>query len=151
MKPEPREPTGPVEVDEAGLLHRARDLRRRAYAPYSNFRVGAALLSASGTVYDGVNVENASYGLTMCAERVAIGAMTAAGDEGPVLAVAVVGDGDEPCTPCGACRQVLFEFGPEALLLASGDGGRPLRTTVAEILPHAFGPMRLATGVRDAL
>ena len=133
-----------VDVDESDLLHRARDARRNAYVPYSGFHVGAVVLSASGELYTGANVENAAYPLGMCAERTAIGTMVAAGDTGPILAVAVVGDGDDPCTPCGGCRQVIAEFGPRASVLASGDGGRPLRTTAAELLPHAFGPMRLA-------
>jgi cytidine deaminase len=141
VRPE-REPV-PVEVDEADLLHRARDARRHAYVPYSGFHVGAAVLSASGTIYTGANVENASYPLTICAERNALSTMVGSGDRGPVLAVAVVGDGEDPCTPCGACRQVMVEFGPDARVLMSGDGGRPLRSTAAELLPHFFGPMRL--------
>ena len=141
MKPD--RPASAAVVDEADLLHRARAARRRAYAPYSHFHVGAAILTAEGEVFDGVNVENASYGLTMCAERVAIGAMVAAGRRGPVVAVAVVGDGEDALTPCGACRQVIFEFGPEAVVYGSGDGGRPVRATIRELLPHAFGPGRL--------
>ena len=149
MQPE-REPVS-VEVDEADLLHRARDARRNAYVPYSGFHVGAAVLSASGAVFTGANIENAAYPLGMCAERTAIGTMVASGDLGPVLAVAVVGDGDDPCTPCGGCRQVISEFGPRARVLASGDGGRPLRTTTGDLLPHAFGPMRLGQAGRDEL
>lgn len=148
-----RRPVGddPPEVDEADLLHRARDVRRRAYVPYSHFRVGAALQTASGAIHLGVNVENAAYPLSGCAEQTAIHSMVAAGDQGPILAIAVVGDGEEPCTPCGACRQVLLEFSADTIVLSSGDGGRPLRTPLRELLPHAFGPIRLATGVRDAL
>ena len=141
MKPD--RPASAAVVDEADLLHRARAARQRAYAPYSHFHVGAAILTAEGEVFDGVNVENASYGLTMCAERVAIGAMAAAGRRGPVVAVAVVGDGEDALTPCGACRQVIFEFGSEAVVYGSGDGGRPVRATIRELLPHAFGPGRL--------
>lgn len=139
-----------ADVDEADLLHRARDLRRRAYAPYSGFHVGAVVVTASGARHEGVNVENAAYGLTRCAEQSAVQAMVTAGDRGPIVAVAVVGDGEDPCTPCGACRQVLVEFGADAVVLSSGDGGRPLRTPLAELLPEAFTPIRLATGVRDA-
>ena len=141
MQPD-REPVA-VEVDEADLLHQARDARRHAYVPYSSFHVGAAVLSASGAIYTGSNVENAAYPLTICAERNAISTMVGSGDRGPILAVAVVGDGDDPCTPCGACRQVIVEFGPNARVVMSGDGGRPLRSTAAELLPHFFGPMRL--------
>jgi cytidine deaminase len=134
--------------DEASLLRRARELRNRAYAPYSHFRVGVVLVTADGRWFEGVNVENASYRLTSCAEQAAIGAMVTAGARGPVVAVAVVGDGDDPCTPCGACRQTLFEFGPDATVYASGDAGRPLVTSVADLLPHGFGPARLAQGQR---
>lgn len=151
MKPEHEQDRRPVEVDESDLLHRARDARRHAYVPYSGFHVGAAVLSASGDVFTGANVENAAYPLGMCAERTAIGTMVAAGDVGPILAVAVVGDGEDPCTPCGGCRQVIAEFGPKALVLASGDGGRPLRVRATELLPHAFGPMRLAQAGQDEL
>lgn len=150
MKPDVDGPT-PVTVHESDLLHRAREARRHAYAPYSGFRVGAAVLSASGQVHTGANVENAAYPLGGCAEQTAIRTMVAGGDHGPILAVAVVGDGEDPCTPCGGCRQVIFEHGPRARVLASGDGGRPLRTTIDELLPYAFGPHRLGTGVRDAL
>ena len=141
MKPA-RDGSRPV-LDEADLLHRARTARQRAYAPYSHFRVGAVVVTEQGDVVEGANVENASYGLSMCAERVAIGAMAAAGLRGPIVAVAVVGDGASALTPCGACRQVIFEFGPEAVVYGSGDGGRPVRSTIRELLPHAFGPGRL--------
>ena len=139
----PANPGSSPVIDEADLLHRARAARQRAYAPYSHFRVGAAIVTAEGEVVEGANVENASYGLTMCAERVAIGAMAAAGLRGPILAVAVVGDGEDALTPCGACRQVIFEFGPDAVVYGSGDGGLPIRTTIRELLPRAFGPGRL--------
>ena len=141
MKPA-RDGSRPV-LDEADLLHRARSARQRAYAPYSHFRVGAVVVTEQGDVVEGANVENASYGLSMCAERVAIGVMAAAGLRGPIVAVAVVGDGASALTPCGACRQVIFEFGPEAVVHGSGDGGRPVRSTIRELLPHAFGPGRL--------
>ena len=72
-----------------------------------------------------------------------LGAMAAAGLRGPIVAVAVVGDGEDALTPCGACRQVIFEFGADAVVYGSGDGGRPVRSTIRELLPHAFGPMRL--------
>lgn len=139
----PAHPASGTVVDEADLLRRARAARQRAYAPYSHFRVGAVVVTAEGEVVEGANVENASFGLTMCAERVAVGAMAAAGLRGPIVAVAVVGDGDDALTPCGACRQVIFEFGPDAAVYCSGDGGRPVRATIRELLPHAFGPGRL--------
>ena len=132
--------------DEADLLRRARTVRQRAYAPYSHFRVGAVVVTADGQLFEGVNVENASYRLTTCAEQTALASMVAAGVRGPVVAVAVVGDGHDPCTPCGACRQTIFEFGPDATVYSSGDGGRPLVAHITELLPHGFGPRRLAQG-----
>lgn len=137
----------PVEAfNEADLLRRARDVRQRAYVPYSHFRVGAVVATEDGRIFDGVNVENASYRMTCCAEQSAIASMVTAGSRGPIVAVAVVGDGEDPCTPCGACRQTIFEFGPQAVVYASGDGGRPLVANINELLPHGFGPRRLAQG-----
>ena len=144
MKPSSA-PHRPV-VDEADLLRRAREARGRAYAPYSGFHVGAAVLTADGQVFEGANVENAAYPLSACAEQTAIRAMASAGVREDIVAVAVVGDGDDPCTPCGGCRQVIFEFGPNAVVYASGDGGRPLVSSITELLPHAFGPRRLSQG-----
>lgn len=132
-------------LDEADLLRRARELKSLAYAPYSHFRVGAVVVTTDGRHFEGVNVENASYRLTSCAEQTAIGAMVRDGGR-EIAAVAVVGDGDEPCAPCGACRQAIFEFGPEAVVYASGDGGHPLVSHISALLPHAFGPRRLARG-----
>jgi cytidine deaminase len=140
--------TSAVSYDEADLLRRARAVRQRAYAPYSHFRVGAVVVTADGQVFEGVNVENASYRMTTCAEQSAIATMATAGVRSPIVAVAVVGDGEDPCTPCGACRQTIFEFGPEATVYASGDGGRPLVKRITELLPYGFGPKRLAQGQR---
>lgn len=127
------------------LLDRARQARANAYAPYSRFPVGAALLAADGRVFTGVNVENASYGLCNCAERTAIFKAVSEGVR-EFAAVAVIGPEDEvECSPCGACRQVLFEFGPDmALVLASPDGAR--QYTVRELLPGAFDASRLPVG-----
>jgi cytidine deaminase len=147
MRPDPAAPSG-VSYDEADLLRRARAVRQRAYAPYSHFRVGAVVVTADGQVFEGVNVENASYRMTTCAEQSAIATMASAGVRGPIVAVAVVGDGEDPCTPCGACRQTIFEFGPDATIYSSGDAGRPLVTRIGELLPHGFGPKRLAQGQR---
>lgn len=144
MRPQgPRQTAG---YDEADLLRRARELKGRAYAPYSHFRVGAVVVTADGRHFEGVNVENASYRLTTCAEQSALASMIASGGASEVVAVATVGDGQEPCTPCGACRQTIFEFGPTATIYASGDGGRPLVVSITDLLPHAFGPRRLAQG-----
>ena len=124
------------------LVTAARAAQARAYAPYSNFRVGAALETESGDVYVGCNVENASYGLTICAERAAVCAALAGGAQRFRRAV-VVSDADPPAAPCGACRQVLAEFGAELRVDAVG----PRRTaswTIAELLPAAFGREQLA-------
>ena len=124
-------------TNEALLAHAA-TARRAAYAPYSNFQVGAALLTATGEVFTGCNVENASYGLTICAERVAVGHAAAAGHrEFTALAVSLPGAG----SPCGACRQVLNEFAPELpILLGDEDGSLVRLTSLPELLPAAFGP-----------
>lgn len=144
MKPE-HTPEG-VGYDEADLLRRARAAKERAYVPYSQFRVGCVVLTEDGQLFEGANVENAAYPLSACAEQNTIRTMAAAGVRSPIVAVAVVGDGDDPCPPCGACRQVIFEFGPEATVYASGGGGRPLVASIRELLPHAFGPLRLSQG-----
>jgi cytidine deaminase len=120
------------------LLAAARDVLERAYAPYSRFRVGAALLTDHGAIFAGTNVENASYGLTLCAERAAVAAAVAA--EGPGLkirALAVVSDSPGACPPCGACRQVLLEFGPEALIIFPGPAGL-MERRLEELLPCGF-------------
>jgi cytidine deaminase len=124
------------------LVKAARAAQARAYAPYSQFRVGAALESESGEVYVGCNVENASYGLTICAERAAVCAAVSAGAQRFRRAV-VVSDSDPPAAPCGACRQVLSEFGRDFRIDAIG----PRATaswTVAELLPAAFGRDQLS-------
>jgi len=125
------------------LLERARAVQARAYAPYSRFKVGCALRSASGAVFVGANVENASYPQGLCAERSAVAAMIAAGEQ-RIVEVAVIGSGNEPCAPCGGCRQLLSEFATPAtpIHMAGSDGG--VRTaTMGELLPMAFGPLAL--------
>jgi cytidine deaminase len=120
------------------LVDAAREAVCRAYAPYSRLRLGAAVLTAKGNIYTGVNVENASYGLTICAERAAIFAAVA--QEGPGMrlkALAVVSDQPGPCPPCGACRQVIFEFGPEALVIFQGPDGLE-EVPIAQLLPASF-------------
>ena len=110
----------------------------KAYAPYSKFRVGAALLTSTGEIFTGCNVENASYGLTNCAERTAIfSAVAKLGPRMRIQAIAVANDHNLPCSPCGACRQVICEFGPEARVFFQGKKGwREL--TAAELLPEGF-------------
>jgi cytidine deaminase len=127
--------------DERDLVRAAREVSRRAYAPASRFAVGAAVRTALGGTFAGCNVENASYGLTICAERAAIAAAVAA--EGPgvrITTVAVHAD-DPSCSPCGACRQVIAELGPDAVVVYRHDG-RYVRRTLAELLPDAFTFMR---------
>lgn len=123
------------------LISAARSVQARAYAPYSNFRVGAALEGFDGAVFLGCNVENASYGLTICAERAAVCAAVSAGVTRFRRAV-VVSDVDPPAAPCGACRQVLAEFGLDLPI----DGVGPQRTVrwrLSDLLPDAFGPEQL--------
>lgn len=123
------------EITEA-LVESARAARDRAYAPYSNFRVGAAVMSETGKIYVGCNVENASYGATLCAERAAIAQMIAAGEQ-RVITVAVFTEGDRPATPCGTCRQVIAEFAADAeIVLATPAGAR--KTTLGALLPDRF-------------
>jgi cytidine deaminase len=120
----------------------AKAASKRAYCVYSDFHVGAALLTAQGKVVSGCNVESASYGLTNCAERNAIGQMVMAG-ELAFTAIVVYTPTPTPTAPCGACRQVLYEFGPDAEVISVCDGDGVLRSTVAELLPGAFGPKDL--------
>lgn len=126
------------------LLDAALAVREHAYAPYSGYRVGAALRSASGRVYAGVNVENAAYPVGTCAEAGAIAAMVAAGDR-DLVEIAVVAEGGAIVTPCGACRQRIFEFGgPRATIWAGDRNGFQRRWTTDELLPLAFGPASMA-------
>ena len=120
------------------LIDAARAMLDRAYAPYSKFHVGAAILTEAGNMYTGCNVENASYGVTNCAERTAIFSAVAA--EGPAMklrAVAVLNSATMPCSPCGACRQVIYEFGPQALIIYQGDG-KLSEATAEQLLPEGF-------------
>ncbi len=117
----------------------ARAAASRAYAPYSNFAVGAGLLTTDGRVFSGCNVENASYGLTICAER---NVMFHAVAEGPldIALIAIYTPTPLPTAPCGACRQVIREFGPNARIVCVCDGSDVVNTTLAELLPASFGP-----------
>jgi cytidine deaminase len=130
-------------IDWDALCALARSARAQAHAPYSGYAVGAALLARDGRVFTGANVENASYGLCQCAERNAVGAAVSAGVRA-FSALVVVTGGPAPASPCGACRQVLAEFPPSFPVRCYGaEGSAPLCTTVAELLPHAFGPSDL--------
>jgi cytidine deaminase len=123
------------------LMVAASEARKRAYAPYSNYKVGAAILVRSGAVFVGCNVENATYGATICAERSAIAKMVSAGERDPIICVVATG-GSEPGSPCGICRQVLSEFADDMLivLIGEGPGGKIVRrdANLAALLPDAF-------------
>jgi cytidine deaminase len=120
------------------LLDAARASMRNAHAPYSNFKVGAALLTTKGEIFAGCNVENASYGMTNCAERTAIfSAVASLGPNMEIESIAIVNDHDAPCSPCGACRQVIYEFGPKAIVyFQSAKRWKKLR--IADLLPEGF-------------
>jgi cytidine deaminase len=126
--------------EDRALIEAAQEVRRRSYSPYSGFRVGAALRCADGAVVAGTNVENASFGLSICAERSAVARAVAEGHEA-FVAMAIVADDDQPTPPCGACRQVMLEFAPDMIILlagAAGADGPVVRTSVRELVPHAF-------------
>jgi cytidine deaminase len=127
-------------VDE--LLSAAKSVCQHAYCPYSKFRVGAAVLTGDGEIFAGCNVENASYGLTICAERSAIFQMVAKA-KGPLRAIVIYTPTKKPSAPCGACRQVLNEFGPEAEVFSYCDGPEVLQKKLSDLLPDAFGPHNL--------
>jgi cytidine deaminase len=125
-------------VTRERLLRAARKVMKNAYAPFSKFRVGAALLTSKGQVFMGCNVENSSYGLTNCAERTAIfSAVAKTGPDLEIVAIAVVNDHGVPCSPCGACRQVIYEFGPRAVIFYQGEKG-PKQSLITELLPEGF-------------
>lgn len=134
-------PLGPAEEQ---LIKVAALARERAYAPYSKYRVGAAIRTKRNKIHGGANIENASYGLTVCAERCAAFAAVAAGDTKDWDAIAVITDGDVLPSPCGACRQVLHEFSPDLRVILATTTGLRKVTTLRELLPDAFGPERLA-------
>ncbi len=127
------------ETDKA-LFEAAEAVRKRAYAPYSNFQVGAAILADDGNIYAGCNVENAAYPVGNCAEPSAIAAMLAGGGK-RIRRIYVTGPGTMPVTPCGGCRQRIREFADlDVEIVSHGVDGTPLVQTVAQLLPHSFGP-----------
>jgi cytidine deaminase len=126
----------------AAMAELARSASEKAYCPYSRFPVGAAVLTSTGEIVQGCNVENASYGLTICAERNAVFQAVARGAR-ELVAIAVFTPTPTPTAPCGACRQVLYEFGPGAEFIGICNGLDIIRGTVAGLLPHAFGPDNL--------
>jgi len=132
---------GPGDEQLIGVASLARE---RAYAPYSKYKVGAAIRTKRNRVHAAANVENASYGLTVCAERCAVFAAVAAGETKDYDAIAIVIDGPRLPSPCGACRQVLYEFAPGVRVLLATTTGLRKATTLAELLPEPFGPESLA-------
>ena len=126
-------------MDLESVMNAAREASEKAYAPYSSFQVGAAILTEDGALHAGCNVENASYGLSMCAERSAAAAMALSNPEDREIRLVAVSSPDaSPCLPCGACRQVLREFGCKEVVVEDESGLR--RYPFEEILPHSFGP-----------
>jgi cytidine deaminase len=120
------------------LLRSARKVMKNAYAPFSHFKVGAAILTSKGHIFVGCNVENSSYGMTNCAERTAI--FSAIAKDGPdleIVAVAVASGQAGACSPCGACRQVIYEFGPQATVIYPGAKG-PKQSLITDLLPEGF-------------
>lgn len=124
------------------LVKRARQARLKAYAPYSRFLVGAAVLCGSGRVYTGCNIENASYGLSICAERVAFSKAVSCGER-EFLSAAVVTEADEPTAPCGACRQFMAEFGTDLDIIMATTSGKTAVSKLFNLLPRTFGPKSL--------
>ncbi len=131
-----------VEIEWAELRILARDAATRSYAPYSNVTVGASAQRDDGATMVGSNVENASYGLTLCAECSLVGDLIRQGG-GRLVAISIVAGDGQPIAPCGRCRQLLFEHGGATLLIDAGEGAAPL--TLSELLPRAFGPEDLGT------
>lgn len=130
-------------MTERELVDLAFTMLERSYVPYSHFPVGAALLCTDGTVFTGCNVENAAYGSTICAERTAIVKAVSEGHRNDWAALAVVGNGTDYCWPCGACRQMLYEFCPELTVLVARGDREYVKVPLAELLPHGFGPKSL--------
>lgn len=135
-----------MNIDWQSLLDAGRAARDGAYAPYSLYPVGAAVLCGSGVVYRGCNIENAAYSATMCAERTALFAAYAAGER-EFVALVVIAGSDRPVPPCGVCRQVLVELAPDMPVVLANMDGATQYTTPRDLLPGAFGPHDLGTGM----
>lgn len=119
------------------MFEAAKAAKENAYVPYSNFRVGAAILLSDGTIESGCNVENASYGAAICAERTALTKITSNGRR-DIAAILVTGDTDAPITPCGICRQFIFEFGDDIPVICTDKDGTEMELTINQLLPHGF-------------
>jgi len=129
-------------MDKKQLVKVALEAKEKAYSPYSQFKVGAALLTKSGKIFTGCNVEVASYGGTICAERTALVKAISEGEK-EFQALCCVADTEDYCTPCGICRQFIYEFGPEVEVIMANKRGEYRTASIAELLPHAFGPHSL--------
>lgn len=125
------------------LVERAFAMHRFSYVPYSKFPVGAALLCEDGTVFTGCNVENAAFGSTICAARTALLKAVSEGHCSDWTAIAIAGQGQDYCWPCGSCRQMLYEFAPHLRVLAARGDGDFQAVPLSELLPHGFGPSSL--------
>lgn len=132
------EPTPDQLVTDDDLVQTAQEAMEKAYAPYSRFHVGAALVTSGGHIFTGVNVENASYGLTVCAERVAVFKAVSEGYR-DITRIAIVSSSGEQTYPCGACRQVLNEFGKDMRVVVADADGDVVNLPLTELLPHSFG------------
>ena len=131
-------------MTDQALVDLAFTMLERSYVPYSHFPVGAALLCGDGTVFTGCNVENAAYGSCICAERTALVKAVSEGHRNDFVKLAVAGRGEDYCWPCGACRQMLYEFASGLTVLVARGDGEFVKTTLNELLPHGFGPASLA-------
>ena len=135
-------------MTERELVERAFAMLERSYVPYSHFPVGAALECADGTVFTGCNVENAAFGSTICAERTALVKAVSEGHRDDFVRLAVVGNSEDYCWPCGACRQMLYEFAPGLTLLVARGDHDFVKLTLGDLLPHGFGPKSLSGEVK---
>ena len=128
------------------LVERAFEMLRYSYVPYSGFPVGAALECADGTVFTGCNVENSAYGSCICAERTALVKAVSEGYRDDLVRLAVVGNSKDYCWPCGACRQMLYEFAPDLTVLVARSDHSFVKLSLSQLLPHGFGPKGLEQG-----
>jgi cytidine deaminase len=144
---EPAARSGGRDVDLEELMDAARSAKEGAYAPYSRFQVGAAVATDRG-IFSGANVENASYGVTICAERVAAASAVAAGAR-RIDAVAMTSSAPGPISPCGACRQFLYEFGPEMIVVSEGTRGERKVWRLSELLVDGFGSSDMESAARE--
>jgi cytidine deaminase len=124
-------------MERQELVEKAIQAKSKALAAYSHFPVGAALLTDSGAIYDGCNIESSSYGLTMCAERVVLYKAISSGERS-FVAIAIAADADDYCPPCGACRQVLWDFARDARVILVSKSGATVEYALSDLLPHAF-------------